>query len=367
MHVKTLFYPQQSILLNQLLKITNLGHAQEKLQRLFLSAQDCSHFPVRLMQKISQIWYDPDIVPYLALKECLKNKHVVVPVWHDYSCVFIRNLPTKTGGSRRLVIATPEQRLAMSIVNTLFQTSCFSWSQNTFGFRPGYGTIDAMNTLGSSYYQMLQASSCNPVLVFFDLQKAYDTVHFSSLVKELQLYRLPRSLKDCIWRWHHPFLIPRSTPKLEGLPQGYNYCPTLFAWYLDKTVVTNVQLLLNQRPYNTKPNMFAVYADNFAAVIDKSHLEQVLQFATQTIAAEGLFIKPDSLMIVDPSQGKELTTSWLGHKLCLKTGTVLPNQDTVCYTSTAENSKETKKTFQDFKQELVSSEWLDRVKNSHWR
>lgn len=351
----------------ELLELTNLTQAALKFQHLFVNAQVNAHNPQRFMQIIHQIWNDPDIVPFLALKHCFKKKQLIVPVWHHPVNVFVRYLDTKSGGQRRLVIATPEQRLAMSIVNSIFQASTYSWTPKTFGFRPGFGTIHAVNVLSDSYIQMLSRPDCNAVLVMFDLQKAYDSVNFSKLVNKLELYRLPLSLKHSIWHWHHPNIFTKMNDNLDGLPQGYNYCPTVFAWYLDKCVLSNMASFLTQQPYSSKPNNIIVYADNFAAVIDKNHLDDFLLFANLCISSEGLHVKPGSFTVVHPNYSKESSISWLGHKLCLKTGSIFVNQSTKNSDSLVQTDKDQKKCFKAFKVMLQTTNWLYQVKSSNWR
>jgi hypothetical protein len=234
----------------------------------------------------------------------------------------------------------------MGVVNRLLQASCSSWSNNTLGFRPGFGTKDCITTLALNFHDIRSQRVSNPVILSFDLTKAYNSVNIDHMAVTLKLKGLPKNLRTLLWNWHHP--VNCSVNPLNGLTQGFNYSPTLFAWYLDTAVVKNTH--------------FIVYADNFAGIFESKNDAKTALANVQTLLIKtGLSIQPETVKYFSLDNAKVFP--WLGHHLELTTGGVLLNK--------CQRTKDKKPpvyiSTKEWEVMLQKTNWLQNVKASGWR
>nr|ABX82100.1 reverse transcriptase-like protein [Chlamydomonas reinhardtii] len=256
---------------------------------------------------ISKMWVHPQIVPALLLMECFETRELTVPYWYKSIKLRRQYIQKKNGGVRPIIVAHKGLRICMAVINRLLQSCCVSWSNQTFGFRPGFGTHHAVLHLAQKAQQMLNKQQ-QAVLVTFDLQAAYNSVDIKHLMQTLQLQYLPNDMKKLIWMWQH-LPLAQLNAGINGLAQGYAYSPTLFAWYVDQLVGQHMD--------------FTIYADNFAGVfLTQQDAQFAVKEAQTLLQKSGLLIAPSSIKmhLLDKNQHSEL--NWLGHKVLFPSCTV---------------------------------------------
>jgi len=100
-------------------------------------------------------------------------------------------------------------------------------STSQWGFLPGRSTTDSVLSATHEWHQTLDSSS-EVCFIFFDLQKAFDSVPHRSLVAKLRQL----NISDFLLKWIVDYLTDRSQcvgvegatspppPVLSGVPQG---------------------------------------------------------------------------------------------------------------------------------------------------
>lgn len=263
---------------------------------------------------IDKMWVHPQIVPALLLIECFEARELIVPNWYKNMKLYRQDIQKKDGGVRPIIIADKRLRVCMGVINRLLQCCCVSWSSNTFGFRPGFGTADAVSHLAQKAQSMLNNNK-QVVLVSFDLKAAYSSVNIKHLMQTLQLRSLPNDIKKLIWMWQHLPITQHDT-SVTGLAQGYAYSPTLFAWYVDKLLGQHMDL--------------TIYADNVTGVFYTQQDAILAIKKAQTLLQDsGLLIAPSSIKMELLHHNRYFEFGWLGHSVLFPSATVKLYQNQV--------------------------------------
>lgn len=298
---------------------------------------------------IYKIWISPTMIPALLLVECFYSGELIVPNWNYNGKLFLQKLNKTSGGTRPIVVANKQLRICMAAVNILLQASCSSWSKRTTGFRPDYGTQNAIHMVANTVQHKL-AKYGHATLVSFDLKTAFNSVNLPNLCTSLDLKQLPSSMKSLIWNWQH-LQVKGSGNPASGLCQGFAYSPTLFAWYLDSVFV-------NQ-------SSFICYADNFVGVFENmDQAQDQLNKAQDLLKNTGLLINRDTIMFktVNPTSHPDKFI-WLGHVINLP-------DCVVTYNKQKQNQQKTEPTvitLSQWKDKLQSTNWVHKALNSNWR
>lgn len=296
---------------------------------------------------IYKIWADPHIIPALLLFECFYARCLVLPTWKDTKTFSLQLMPKKSGGTRPVVIPELSTRICMGAVNSILQTACNSWSDRSFGFRPGYGTHSAVQALAKAALPILQKHGC-AYFVMFDISKAFNSVDMKHLARTLDLQVLPHDIKALLWMWQQNKAVLQNT---TGLVQGFSYSPTLFAWYLDLILVEHTN--------------FIAYADNFAGVFaTQAEASQALEQARVLLHAAGLSIHPTSVTIdAAHTNLPKFNLCWLGHALELPSCQPILHKYEQIGTFTLPKYISAL----EWQTMLLSSDWVNKVHNIEWR
>lgn len=317
-----------------------------------------------------KIWYDPYIVPALLLRECFYNRRLVLPRWGNNKHFAAVTMLKKNGGYRPIIVPPIESRVCMGVINTIFQAACPTWSVRTTGFKPNSGTVTAITLLRDQAKNVLK----NNYVVYiasFDVYNAYNSINVQDLFNTLQLHYIPLPMKKLLWQWHHtPLYDYRYGVEFEqltdlyqggsssyangapvqvgGLLQGLSFSPTLFAWYLDKKLVSKTNIVC--------------YADNFAfAAPDLFLIQDTINNTSSILKNAGLSLQKTPITCVNSVDNHIF--HWLGHSLHLP----------VCSTTLSDfTTKKPQKTahiisVDTWKDLLSSSNWIKNVRLNDWR
>lgn len=338
--------------LEQVLHIAGLSKAYADYQVMFKQAELL--FKAKnnraALDVLYKIWISPDIVPALLLSECYYARKLIVPNWHSF-CIMHYVLKDKPcGGTRPIIIPDKETRICMGVINSLFQASCASWNDRTYGFRLGTNTAKAMLDLCRKTRNLSKANH-SIVLVSFDISGAFNAVNVQHAFQVLCLKNLPHAIKTLIWKWQKT--MP-SNIIIPGLKQGVPYSPTLFAWYLDYILVQHTE--------------FFCYADNCAGVFPSmQHADAAISKAIHILSSNGMKIKNGSLYKQEISNfeaKRSVDFNWLGHIMLLPSPKVILNKP-ITRKHTLDSIKVITK--HQWATMLNEQLWLIQVRAKDWR
>jgi RNA-directed DNA polymerase len=164
-------------------------------------------------------------------------------------------IPKKTGGVRTLGISTVEDRIAQTVAKIYIEPALEPlFHPDSYGYRPGKSALQAIGVTRQRCWKYNW-------VVEFDIQKAFDELDWSLLLRAVRKHVKERWVVLYIERWlEAPFMKAGGTlvPRSKGVPQGsvigplmmnlfmhycfdrwmqekHPYCP--FARYCDDAVV----------------------------------------------------------------------------------------------------------------------------------
>ena len=113
-------------------------------------------------------------------------------------------------------------------------------NKSQFGFRPGYGTIDALHAIMNFIYNSINEKK-QALAIFLDLSKAFDTVKHTILLNKLQYYGFRGKFYNLLESYLHGrqqyVQLENSKSDLKtvptGVPQGTTLAPLLFTLYVN--------------------------------------------------------------------------------------------------------------------------------------
>lgn len=226
-------------------------------------------------------------------------------------------IPKPNGGTRNLGIPTVTDRLVMqAIYQILMPIYDPTFSDSSFGFRPGRGAHDAIMRVRELYDEGYA------VVVSLDLSKYFDTIPQDDLMNIIRTTIKDKALADLIKRFlKSGIAMPNGLIVLneEGSPQGSPLSPLLANIYLDRFDKEMERRGLNLVRYADDANLY---------VRTPRAAERVMESATKYL--EGtlkLTVNREKSAIGSPMELK-----FLGFKLCkLKDGTtwVCPHEKSI--------------------------------------
>ena len=145
------------------------------------------------------------------------------------------------------------------------------------GFRSSRGTIETIASLNETIIQFeSKFHNRNPVIAFLDIQKAYDSVDWNVLIRQLKEdYSMP---EDMVWMIIELFTGVKSMIAINGVEsselvhragvlQGSVISPILYSSYINSLARSIRQSLGTLRPNETEdPQSIFMYADDVAIV-----------------------------------------------------------------------------------------------------
>lgn len=161
-------------------------------------------------------------------------------------------IPKKTGGVRRLGIATIEDRIAQTVAKTYIEPALEQlFHPDSYGYRPNKSALQAVGVTRERCWKY-------DWIVEFDIQKAFDELDWSLLLRAVRKHVKERWAVLYIERWlKAPFVMADGTvvPRNRGVPQGSVIGPVLMNLYMHYCFDRWMQ---QKHPYNP----FARYADD---------------------------------------------------------------------------------------------------------
>jgi hypothetical protein len=160
--------------------------------------------------------------------------------------------------------------------------------EHQYGFRKGFSTDLAITTVVDYIHQALQSNNtvCG---VYMDLSKAFDTINFSVLLKNLSHY----GINGPAYEWIKHYLtnskinnvMSDSTDITCGVPQGSILGPTLFLIYIND--ISKVSDILN----------FVLFADDTNAFKAGADIDTLIHDMNKELESVNLWFKSNQLTL----------------------------------------------------------------------
>ena len=227
-----------------------------------------------------------------------------------------KEIPKPNGGVRNLGIPTAKDRLVQQMIAQVLEPIYDpTFSESSYGFRPGRSAQDAVMKVGEYYEQGYS------VAVGLDLEKFFDTLNQRYLMNILRERIKDKVLIQLIKRFLRagavmPDGITQATPK--GSPQGGPLSPLLSNIYLDKF----------DKELESRSLHFCRYADDSLILVkSRRSAERVCQTVTRYLEGELLLkVNREKTEIGSPKELK-----FLGFKLSRRKDGVgfIPHQSSI--------------------------------------
>lgn len=214
-------------------------------------------------------------------------------------------IPKSNGQQRPLGIPTMKDRVMQAIVKTALEPEWEAkFEANSYGFRPGRRTMDAITQL----HLTLNKPGSSHWILDADLKGCFDNIAHEPLLAKIPVFT------DTIRRWLRAGVVELGhyTPTDSGTPQGGIISPLLANIALDgmerlfggETKQGQPVRPSNKRGLNKGISLIR-YADDFVVTApSKEILENyVIPKLTQFLQARGLRLNPEKTQIVTRQQG----------------------------------------------------------------
>jgi RNA-directed DNA polymerase len=189
------------------------------------------------------------------------------------------------------------------VIEPIFEQT---FSENSFGFRPGRGCKDALRQV----FNLLKVG--NHYVVDADLRQCFDRIPHDKLINRVKERVADKKVLELIRRFLKQEILDDGSvfaPENTGTPQGATLSPLLCNIYLNP-----LDHLMAEEGFD-----MIRYADDLVVVCrSQQEAERALDVLTQWVESNGLELHPDKTRIADMTQAREYF-DFLGYRF-LRTG-----------------------------------------------